>query len=142
VSARSSAVRPRLRRLTVVLGGLGALGVVAGWAAPDILWRKGGEWISSWTDYVVLAIPGVLPFVLIMLGRPRRPLVSLMTCLVLIGANLYSFLALFASDSSTRGLYALGAVLYSWVVWGTGMVVDNWRRRPAPAGPPRRPDRH
>lgn len=126
-----------LRRLTVVLGGLGALGVLAAWAAPDIFWNGGGEWI----DYVVLAIPGALPFLLIMLGRPRRPLVSLVVCLALIGLNLYAYVALFESHSSTRGLYAVGAILYSWVIWGVGMVVDNWRRRPTPAGPPPRPDR-
>lgn len=149
MSARSSAVRPRLRPLTTVLGVLGALEVVVAWVALYVgLYldtRAGGKPTTSILMYVglldvALAILGAFPFVLVSLGRPRRPAVSLVVALALIGLNSYFYSTLFASDSSTRGLYAVGAVLYSWVVWGAGMVIDNWRRRPAPAGPPPRPD--
>jgi len=140
-----------LRRLTTALGVLGVLEVVVAWVALYVgLYldtRAGGNPTTSLLVYVALldvalAILGAFPFVLVSLGRPRRPAVSLVVALALIGLNLYSYLALFASDSSTRGLYAVGAVLYSWVVWGTGMVMDAWRGRPAPAGPPPRPDGH
>lgn len=122
----------------MALGALGALGVVIFWLASYLMFRTLGL-----PGYVAYAIPGSIPFLLITFGRPRRPLVSLMLCIVLLGVNSYLYVFTLLSDSSTRGLNALGAILYSWVIWGAGMAVDNWRReRTPPLVSPPRPDRN
>lgn len=120
---------------------MGALGIIVAWVAVYLHVRDDGMLTSSVFGYAALAIPGAFPFLLISFGRPRRPFVSLIVCLLLLSLNTYAYVLVFArmDRSGFAGLNALGAMMYSWVIWGVGMVVDNWRRERTPrlASPPR-----
>lgn len=140
---RSSVTKDRLRRLTMALGALGSLGVIVAWLATYLSVRSVGMLTVSFLGYFVFAIIGAIPFLLVTFGCPRRPLVSLIVCLILLGLNSYLYVLALVSDSDFAGLNAIGAVFYSWVVWGAGMMVDNWNREPAGSHAlPPRPDRH